>query len=79
MKINTVTKTLLIGGVLLTLACLVLQENEHKQKDKSSSNESEEKPLNQLENELKVAVENEDFEMAAKLRDIINSKKPQNV
>lgn len=79
MKINTVTKTLLIGGVLLTLACLVLQENEQQSKDKSSSNESEEKPLNQLENELKTAIENEDFEMAAKLRDIINAKKPQNV
>jgi protein-arginine kinase activator protein McsA len=79
MKINTITKTLLIGGVLLTLACLVLQENEHKQKDKSSSNENEEKPLNQLENELKTAIEIEDYESAAKLRDIINAKKPQNV
>jgi protein-arginine kinase activator protein McsA len=77
MKINTLTKTLLIGGVIFSLGYVILNENE-KQK-LSASKKQNEKSLNQLENELKIAVEIEDYESAAKLRDIINAKKPQNV
>jgi excinuclease UvrABC helicase subunit UvrB len=78
MKINTEIKTLLIGGVLLTLACLVLKENQDSTTN-SSIDEKDSDNLIHFENELNNAVENEDYETAARLRDIINSKKTTNV
>jgi protein-arginine kinase activator protein McsA len=64
MNINSVTQTVIIAGILFTIAMLVQED------------EIQVETVDDLQSKLQNAVENEDYETAAVIRDKINSLNP---
>lgn len=64
------------AGILLDEAAVENELNEIEEEEEVEVQSVESDSIEELEKQLKIAIENEDYELASKLRDLINKKNP---